>query len=203
MHEYAVGFSCMTSNYHTTANISLRWYKCKQVSFDGDIASWELSETAYDLAKCYSREPHRKLMRAKDDGSLRTWVKHWGPLRFSLEGPPRGCDPIEDYRAFRDRLAWVAGLLASIEQPERQRAILSQWRQVAKFSELFYPEDVLIKPLAIPGLVLEGHDENMQDWLESAKPKEINRVCIHLVEVLVPTNTLRYTVDQSKRGSVV
>jgi predicted nucleic acid-binding Zn ribbon protein len=114
-----------------------------------------------------------------------------------------GSDQIESYRRIRDELTWLAGLFASIEQPEKQRTILSEWGSLAKRSDLFMPEQALVEPLSIKGLILEGADENLQSWLMDAKPNAIAQVCIHFVESLKPIGSLQFIVDQNKDGNVV
>jgi hypothetical protein len=96
------------------------WYRCRQVEFTGETATWELSQTGkYGLMTAYQRAPHRQLVQATNDDALRAFVKAWGPLRMTLDPDVWvGSDPIPVYRRQRDLLrAWVL-LLTAIQKNE-------------------------------------------------------------------------------------
>lgn len=182
------------------------WYRCKRVSFDGDISTWELSQTGhYDLMEVYQKRPHLQLIKATDDDALRAFVKAWGPLRLRLNAWS-GCDLIETYRRTRDVLIASVRLLASVQQPEMRRSALYDLVRLSKEEdEAFQTIPAMLRvKFAIPYDDLWGVDVNLQRWVEAATAKEIETACASLVSLMPLTDySLKLRVDSSKKGSFV
>lgn len=168
------------------------WQRCKSVRIEGDTIWWELVSQPYDLFEAYAKAPHRELINSKDDSSLVSFVKNWGPLREHL-GNKSGTDQLETYRTIRDRLAWKAEILLSVEHPERRRAALADFDRV---NQLRYPYE-----LVLPGTLPHADDHNSggppydcisSEWLQKAKSSEVEKLCIKLATSLtysyVPTH---------------
>jgi hypothetical protein len=160
------------------------WQKCKRVRVEGDTILWELESRPYDLFEAYAKAPHRELINSKDDSSLVSFVKNWGPLRERLDSKS-GTDPLEAYRTIRDRLAWKAEILLSVEHPERRRAALADFDRV---NQLRYPYE-----LVLPGTLPHAddhhsgrppHDSIPSEWLQKARSSEVENLCIKLATSL-------------------
>lgn len=208
--EYANNMYQQFINY----DAELLWRRCKSASLHGETLVWELQQNSYDVLAAYSKRPHRQLIDATDDESLLKFVKAWGPLRWDSNDCTTGNDPIEKYRIERDRLAWTARLIDSIEHPERRREVLEHWQRIYDLS----PEDIIIpssnSPLDIPGLVFDRPDGNLgpkmnvSKWVKFATDAEIEKVCVHLANRLVPKfhptfHVVRNRATRNKKGLIV
>lgn len=95
------------------------WYGCKRVEFADEEAVWVLDPAKrYELVGAYIQEPHRELIGAKDDASLRNFVRRWGPLTYRLPHE-QGVDLLSNYRHARDNLRAWADFLAAIGKPSK------------------------------------------------------------------------------------
>lgn len=112
--------------------------------------------------------PHRQLIRAKNDETLRAFVKAWGPLSPVLN-EWSGSDPIKAYRTERDRLTAFVRLCASVGEPETQRSALLELANAP-------PTDVL-KWATVWGLARRNAQippPNLPlKWLVTATPKQL------------------------------
>ncbi len=186
------------------AEATVSWRRCESVTFDNGIAAWVLKKDSYDLLQSYEKQPHRQLINAQDDESLLKFIKAWGPLRHLLDSLV-GTDPIHEYRTIRDQMTWIARLRYSIENPEKQRSVLSDWNRVRDLSaeDLVVPFSSQLDNLEIPGLKLDDDHEIPEDWVQTAKAHEIENVCIQLVNYLVPQHFPGYRVVGGKGRRVV
>jgi hypothetical protein len=207
------------------------WRKCKTVTLKDGVVEWELG-SSYDLYEAYAKEPHRQLVNATDDASLKTFIKDWGPLRDVLPSESRGNDPIEHFRLLRDQLTWKADLLVSIERPERRRGVLERFDQVQKAQgeiianlDRNTKERLVMRALSgalesvftgvvdqdlvilsnVPPWDKENAllDESIPDtWLKTATADAIEEICSKLVKHLKFSHQPTYQVVQS-RGSTL
>ena len=178
------------------------WSRCKSVEFANERATWELSKSGrYSFFEAYQMTPHRQLIQASDDDSLRLFVNAWGPLRASLD-QWSGSDPIETYRKERDKLAATVRLLASVEEKEMQRSALLG---LLEFSRNDATTRTLFRGLRthfqIPGHFPTGFDTNLQPWLETSTQKQIERATTFLVSALTVFSLPSFTVEQSRTGN--
>ena len=195
----------MRSQSHINLTEGLNWYRCKRVEFTGETASWELSRTGrYEFMDAYEMTPHRQLIRATDDNSLRAFVKAWGPLRSVLSSWS-GSDPIVEYRRRRDRLVVATLLLASVEEPELQRSALVGFVKSLSADEMFpYILGGLRKRYRVASDIGNAEKENHEEWVESLNQTQLKEVTAELapyfaVSAISPT----YYVERRRAGSVL
>lgn len=181
------------------------WYRCKSVTFEGETAIWELSRTGhYDFLDAYRMTPHRQLVRATDDDSLRVFVKAWGPLRTVL-GEWSGSDPIDAYRKARDRVTVASRILASVEEPDLQRAAL-QGLVTSLSADKLFPAllEGLRKGYRVPSDVGDCVDGNHLQWVESLTKNQRREVIAEIVPIFaVSAISPRYRVERSRAGNVL
>lgn len=182
------------------------WYRCKRVSFEGDLSTWELSKTGrYDLFEAYRKRPHMQLIKAFDDDALRAFVKAWGPLRVHLDSWS-GCDPIARYRRTRDVLTASVRLLASIDETEMQRRALHELVQLGDADDNAFHSFLgsLRAKFSIGGELQWGFDVNLQQWIAAATARELETACVWLVSLLpLEQFSLKLAVDTANKGNVV
>lgn len=145
--------------------------------------------------------PHRQLIQARDDESLRTYVQAWGPLRPELDNWC-GADPILDYRKVRNRITALARLLASAGDPEEQRSALLEsmkftpdgneggkwsagWTQAYKGAQI-------------------DRGTRLSVWLEKATPKQLEIfTTTYISHVAAPFAATRFTAVRKGSGYVL
>lgn len=158
-----------------TANGS-SWYRCKSVEFADETALWELSPTGrYDFWEAYKSTPHRQLIKASDDVTLKEFVRAWGPLRNSLD-TWNGADPLKNYREARHHLTLITQLLASVREPEMMRSALIECMNRTALG-LF--EGFEWKADDSP-----NSDDFCERLLENAKPRELQNVATSFISTL-------------------
>ncbi len=172
------------------------WYRCQQVEFTGEMATWELSKTGkYGLMAAYEKSPHRQLVLATNDNALRAFVKTWGPLRMTLDPDVwAGSDPIPVYRRQRDLLrAWVLLLTAIQKNDGLHDAVGDLLRHD--------PEPFAKQILPRLGLRGAGFDEAAWERLAGASKKEIIWICEDLVGSFPLTSLPHgFAVKESRKG---
>jgi hypothetical protein len=166
------------------------WYRCKQVEFTGETATWELSRTGkYGLLAAYQMAPHRQLVQATNDDALRAFVRAWGPLRMSLDSWT-GSDPIIDYRHKRDHFrAWVLLLTAIQKNEGLHDTVLDLLRQD--------PKSFAIPIMGHLGFPVEPNAGfNEADWkrLANTSKSEIVWICDFLVGAF-PVSSLAHSLS--------
>lgn len=178
------------------------WYRCKRVEFAGETATWELSRTGrYGFQEAYEKAPHRQLIRATSDGTLRVFVRAWGPLRPALDDWS-GTDPIEAYRKVRDRMTALARLLASAKDPEAQRSALLE--------SMKYPPDgnegakwSVAWAQAYKGAQI-NRGMRLSVWLETATPKQLEKfTTTYISQAAAPFAATRFTAERRGSGFVL
>lgn len=173
------------------------WCRCKRVEFIGETASWELSRTGrYSFSEAYQMTPHRQLIRAKDDESLRGFVKAWGPLSHVLNDWS-GSDPLKTYRTERDRLTALVRLIASVREPETQRSALLELAKA--------PPTDGYKWAVVWGLARRSAQlpvPNLpREWLVAATPKQLEIVTETVISAFAaPFAATKFTAEP-KGGS--
>lgn len=181
------------------------WYRCKSVAFAGGTATWELSRTGrYAYLDAYKMAPHRQLVQATDDDSLRAFVKEWGPLRATL-GDWSGSDPIEKYRKARDRVAVASRILAAVEEPDLQRKAFQAFVNSLSADE-FFPAILggLRKRYRVPSDERGGADGNHERWVEALTQNQLNEVIAEIAPFFaVSAISPRYTVERRKAGNIL
>jgi hypothetical protein len=188
-------------NHINTVN-GTGWLRCKSVRFAGETATWELSRTGcYDFLEAYEKTPHRQLIRALDDESLRVFVKAWGPLRPALDDWS-GSDPIEVYRKIRGRMTALARLLASAGDPEAQRsALLESIRNPLDINEGANWRHALTHAYKVAKI---DRGVRFADWLEAAMPRQLELVATtYISQAAAPFAATRFTVERSGNGYVL
>jgi len=178
----------MNSKNNVNRPVSLQWYRCKRVEFTGETATWELSRTGeYSLVAAYKEEPHRDLIQAIDDDSLRVFVKKWGPLRLTLN-EWTGSDPLPIYRRERDLLRAWALLFDAIRKREGLREAAIQLLRLD--SE---PYGIWIRSrLGITGALNAVLDEVALDRVARTTESECLDLCNFLVGSLsIPAPSLQ------------
>jgi hypothetical protein len=195
----------MKVQHHINTNEGIGWYRCKSVQFGGDTATWELSrESRYSFFEAYQMIPHRQLIKASDDISLRAFVKAWGPLRLILNDWT-GSDPIDLYRTERNKLLVIARLLASVERPEMQRPALFGFARVSK-ADLGFEMNLsaLQAQFPIPLDTESGFEDGIQSWLDALTQQQIEFAATWLVSNIVPwIGFPRFTVERSKGNNTL
>ncbi len=177
----------MKSKYHINAPEGPKWYRCRRVEFVQETVTWELSRRSeYGLLAAYQMAPHRQLIKATDDNSLRVFVKAWGPLRIALDAW-KGSDSIAFYRNQRDLLRAWALLFSTIQEGHglREAAI-----DLLKLDS--EPYGILIRSLlGIPKGLKPSLDEAELSRLANVPEVEFLKVCDYLVgSFVVPAPSL-------------
>ena len=172
------------------------WYRCRQVEFTGETATWELSRTGkYGLLAAYQKAPHRQLVQAADDDALRAFVKAWGPLRMTLDpGVWAGSDPIPGYRRQRDLLrAWVLLLTAIRKNEGLHDAVVDLLRcDPEPFAKLILPQ---------LGLANARFDKAAWERLADASKSEVLWICDYLVGSFPVTSLAHsFSIQQTRKG---
>jgi hypothetical protein len=195
----------MQINKRINVEADYSWRSCKRVVFEGDTAAWELNTASYDLLAAYQKAPHLQLMQATDDNALRSFVKQWGPLRFTLDNLWSGADPIENYRIERDKLTLSARLLHSVSEPSSQRHVLLElWRLSGRDQTTGALLANIRTRIPIPGNVRHNLDPNIRHWVETATQAEIEAAVLVLVPASSPSVVMpSFLVERSKRGNSV
>jgi hypothetical protein len=181
------------------------WYRCKRVTFADEIATWELSQTGrYEFSEAYKMAPHRQLIRATDDDSLRAFVKAWGPLRNGLNAWS-GTDSIAIYRRVRDRLVVSARLLASVEEPELQRPALLVFVKSLSADDMFPSILAGLKKRRGPSSDVEvGVDVDNEEWVKSLTQKQLDSIAREVAPFFaVSAISHGYTVERKKTGNIL
>jgi hypothetical protein len=196
-----VAYSCigMKVQKHVNSKTEAFWYRCKRVVFEQDSVKWELKRTGrYELLKAYAQKPHRQLVEASDDDTLRAFIKAWGPLNLSELKAWEGSDLISNYRRERDTLrAWVR-LLAAIESPEYlYDSILGLLRLFSKGDFIWLRHRLGI------GSLEDGFDDDMEKRLVSATPIEIADVCSYLAGIFPLLAFPHFVIDRTGKGSPI
>ena len=174
------------------------WYRCKQVEFTGETATWELSNTKtgrYGLMAAYEKAPHRQFVQATNDDALRAFVKTWGPLRMTLDRDVwAGSDPIPVYRHQRDLFrAWVLLLTAIQKNDGLHDAVVGLLRHDPE------PFAKQIQPRL--GLPCAGFDEAAWERLAGASKTEIVWICEYLVGSFPVTSLAHsFAIGQTRKG---
>ena len=181
------------------------WYRCKNVAFQGETATWELSRTGhYDFLDAYKMTPHLQLVRATDDGALRAFIKAWGPLRMVLDDWS-GSDQIDEYRKARDKVTVASRILAAVEEQDSQRTALQVF--VASLSaNKFFPAilEGLRKRYRVPGDVEDRVDADHQQWVELLTQNQLNEVIAEIAPIFaVSAISPRYSVERRKTGNAL
>lgn len=148
--------------------------------------------------------PHRQLIEATEDDSLRAFVKAWGPLRDGLN-TWSGSDPIERYRKERDRLTVSARLLASVEEPELQRTALRMFVQTLPTDEPWLSVLAQLKKRYRPLSNVEvGMDCGNEEWVESITIKQLDDVVTGIAPLFATSPIFhRYTIERKKSGNLL
>ena len=115
-------------------------------------------------------------------------------------GDKSGTDELQTYRTIRDRLAWKAEILLSVERPERRPAALSDFDRV---NQLPYYEE-LVLPNTLPHADdhhsgLQPHDSISSDWVKEASSSAIEKLCIKLATSLTFSYLPTYQVVRAHR----
>jgi hypothetical protein len=192
----------MKDQYHINIRNGAGWCRCKSVTFVGETAAWELSRTGgYEFLDAYKQTPHRQLIQATDDDSLRVFIKAWGPLTYPLNDW-QGCDPVSDYRQTRDMLrAWV-GLLSAVGRTENLReGTIEILRQ--EHEDLFPLNTTARHHLGILQDHLAPIDHTLQDRLRSLPAKELGAMCRKLLGLFPLSTDLSHSslvLDKSRYG---
>ena len=171
------------------------WYQCSRVVFEDEVARWELSRSSrYGLLEAYERKPHRRLIEASDDDSLKGFVKAWGPLRFSLDAWT-GSDAVESYRRERDLLrAWVL-LLTAVQKRARLHEVA-----VGLLRLNSAPWSIWIRHrLGIPGSPELPLDDDALSRVSGATDGEILDICKFLVGSF-PAPTPSFAIQGKGKG---
>lgn len=188
----------MKSQYTINAPEGPRWYRCKHLEFVGETATWELSrESEYGLLAAYQMAPHRQLIQATDDRSLKVFVKAWGPLKIALNAW-KGSDSIAFYRRERDLLRASVLLLSAIQGGEglREAAI-----DLLKLDSEPYGIEIR-RLLGIPKGLKPSLDEAELSRLAKASNAEILNVCGFLVgSFVVPAPS--FEVQAKGKGTIL
>jgi hypothetical protein len=187
----------MKVQHHINSADEPKWYRCKRVDFTGETANWELSRTGqYGLLTAYQKTPHRQLIQATDDDSLRAFVRAWGPLRMTLDSWT-GSDPITLYRSQRDAFrAWVQ-LFAAVQKGEAlYEAVVNLLHQDP------VPFAIPIRHhLGLPAEVNAGFDEAVWMRLAKASKDEIVWICRFLVGAFpVSPFAHSFAINQTRKG---
>ncbi len=148
--------------------------------------------------------PHRQLIRATDDDSLRVFIKAWGPLTYPLNSW-EGCDPVADYRQTRDMLRAWAGLLSAVGRTENLReATIEILRQ--EHDDLFPLNTTARHHLGTLQNQLAPFDGTLQDRLRSLPAKELEAICGKLLGLFPLSTDLSHSslvLDKNRCGFVV
>lgn len=205
MHRVAQNCIDMKGQHRINKPSGDGWYRCKSVTFSGETATWELSRTGhYVFLDAYKMTPHRQLIRATDDNSLRVFIKAWGPLRSSLR-MWSGNDPIDAYRKERDRLSVGARLLASVEEPELRRPALHGLVSSISADKMF-PAFLggLRKRYRTANVFGDGREENLEEWVESLTHRQLEDVTAELAPYFAVSGiSPRYSVERTAAGNVL
>jgi hypothetical protein len=187
----------MKLQHRINDNDGPNWYRCKQVEFTGETAIWELSRTGkYGLLAAYQMAPHRQLVQAVDDVSLRAFVKAWGPLRINLTPNEwAGSDPIPVYRRQRDTFrTWVL-LLTAIQKNEGLHNAVIDLLQQDSDPSITTP---ILDHLRFPNT---GFDGTAWERLAGASKKEIIWICEYLLGSFPLTSlTHSFAIRQTPKG---
>jgi hypothetical protein len=175
-------------------NTNDHWYRCSRVDFSGEKVTWELARTpGYDFRDAYEKDPHRQLIRATDNESLRVFVKAWGPLRDRRLNSWSGTDKVDFYRKMRDRLETIARLIASgARTPEKQRDALQRFVLLAEYDEEAQRliEAVIRHPrLSNYVKAFLTSEEDTETWLSHSRRSGVRLVIKWLVSELAPPAT--------------
>jgi len=188
----------MKSKHYVNMQTGLSWLRCKRVEFKEERAVWELNPASgYSLVAAYKEEPHRELIQAVDDDSLRVFVRKWGPLRLTLE-PDKltGSDPIAFYRRERDQIRAWALLFDAIRKGEDVRE--ATIRFLRSGSE---PYGVWIRQrLGIPSDSEAALNEAAISRLALATENEVFDICNYVIGSL-PTPAP--SVEIQRKGNAV
>jgi hypothetical protein len=173
------------------------WYRCKRVEFAGGTATWELKRTGlYSFSEAYQMTPHRQLIRATDDDSLRVFVKAWGPLRPVLDDWS-GSDPIETYRKVRDRMTTLVRLLGTAGDQKAQRSALLELTKYAPNNEGVRWDAGFA---AVHRSAQPEKGTKLSGWLETATPKQLEVAATRFIStVAAPFFASKFTAE--RRGS--
>ena len=186
------------------------WYRCKSVEFRGDTAVWELNRNGrYSFVDAYRKTPQIQLAQATDDGSLRAFVKAWGPLRSSVRAwggyQPTlsdwsGSDQIESYRKIRNKVRALVRLLASADDPESQRTCLLELVGRAPGNEevRWFAGAVAVSKAA--GL---ERGVTLSRWLEMATPSRLDEVTRRFLSAVAAPHAAGAFTAVNEGGSYV
>jgi hypothetical protein len=187
----------MKLQHRINTTVSANWYRCQKVVFDGGDAIWELSRTGkYDLIGAYERKPHRQLIEAVDDDSLRAFVRAWGPLAHIRPTAWNGRTPVVAYRHERDTLAAWTRLIAEIQDSGNVRKAVGDLLRLDSEPYVIHVRQ-LVGAMVHQGAVL---DDELEGRIADASESEIQAVCSFLVGAFPISGIPAFQLHSNRNG---